>query len=65
MHMWKTTLVLNTGENTWNGGDIDINSGIFQGDFLSLILFCVALITLSKRLNNTGYGYKIYDNTIV
>ena len=64
MRMWKTTLALNTGENTLNAGDININSGIFQGDSLSPILFCVALIPLSKLLKNTGYGYKIYDNTI-
>ena len=50
-HMWKTTLVLNTGENTLNGGDISINGGIFQGDSFSLILFCVVLIPLSKFLN--------------
>ena len=37
---------------------------MFQGDSLSSILFCVGLITLSILLNNTGYGYKIYDNTI-
>ena len=64
MPMWKTKLVLNTVENTLNAGDININSGIFQGDSLSPILFCVTLIPLSKLLNNTGYGYKIYDNTI-
>ena len=64
MRMWKTTLVLNTGENTLNAGDININSGIFQGDFLLPILFCVALIPLCKPLNNTGYGFKIYDNTV-
>ena len=64
MHIWKTTLVLNTGENILNGGDININSGIFQGDSLSPILFCVVLIPLLKLLNNTGYGYKIYDNTV-
>ena len=64
MRMWKTTLVLNTVENTLNAGDININSGIFQGDSLSVILFCVSLIPLSKLLNNTGYGYEIYDNTI-
>ena len=62
--MWKTTLVLNTVENTLNAGDININSDIFQGDSLSPILFYVTLIPLSKVLNNTGYGYKIYDNTI-
>ena len=64
MRIWKTTLVLNTVENTLNDGDININSGIFQEDFLSPILFCVTLIPLSKLLNNTGYGYKIYDNTV-
>ena len=64
MRMWKTTLVLNTGENILNGGDTNINSGIFQGDSLSLILLCVVLISLSKLPYNTGYGYKIYDNTI-
>ena len=63
MRMWKTTLVLNNGENTLNAGDINIDSGIFQGDSLSPILFCVALIPLSKLYNNTEYGYKIY-NTI-
>ena len=64
MHMWKTTLVLNTVENTLNAGDININSGIFQGDSLSPVLFCVTLIPLSKLFNNTRYDYKIYDNTI-
>ena len=61
--MWQTTLVLNTGENTSNAGYISINSGIFQGDSLSPILFCVALIPLSKLLNNRGYSYNINDNT--
>ena len=64
MRMQKTTLVLNTGENILNGGDININGGIFQGDSFSPILFCVALIPLSKLLNNTGYGYKLYNNAI-
>ena len=64
MRMWKTTLVLNTGENTLNVGDINIISDIFQGDSLCPILLCVALISLSKLLNNTGYGYKIYDNIL-
>ena len=45
-------------------GDININSGVFQRDSLSPILFCVTLIPLSKLLNNTGYGYKIDDNKI-
>ena len=64
MCIGKTTLVLDTGENRLSGGDININSGIFQGDSLSSILFFVDLILLSKLLGNTGYGYKIYDNII-
>ena len=39
------------------------NSGIFQGDSLSPILFCVAVIPQSKLLDNARYGYKIYDHT--
>ena len=62
--MWKTTLVLNTEENTLNAGDININNNIFQGNSLSPVLFCVFLINLSKPLYNTGYSYKIYDNTL-
>ena len=62
MRMWETTLVLNTVENTLNAGDININSGIFQGYSFSPILFCVTLIALSKLLNNTGYSYNIYGN---
>ena len=64
MCMWKTTWALNTGEDILDVGDININSGIFQGDSLFPILFSVALIPLSGLLNNTGYSYKIYDNTI-
>ena len=57
MNMWKTILVLNTGENILNAGDISIKNDIFQGNSFSPILFCVALIPLSKFLNNTAYGY--------
>ena len=56
--------VENTVESTLNAEDININSAIFQGDFLTPLLFCGTPIPLSKLLNNTGYGYKIYDNTI-
>ena len=64
MHTWKKALVLNTEEKSLNVGDININRVTFQEDSLSPILFGVALIPLSKLLNNTGQGYKIYDNTI-
>ena len=62
--MWKTTLVLNTEENTLNAGDININNNIFQKNSLSPVLFCVFLINLSKPLYNTGYSCKIYEKTL-
>ena len=51
LRMWKTTLVLNTVENTLNAEDIKTNSGIFSGDFLFPILFYVTLTPHSKILN--------------
>ena len=36
-----------------------IKCGNVQGDSLSPLLFCMALISLSRHLNDTGYGYKI------
>ena len=39
--------------------NIRIKRGIFQGDSLSPILFCISLLPLSLELNSSGYGYKI------
>ena len=58
MKEWKTDLYLNHFEN------IKIKYGIFQGDSLSSLLFCLALSSLSYELNNTGYGYNIYGEKI-
>ena len=44
--------------------NLDINSGIFQGDSLSPLLFCLALTPLSYELNNTEHGYKIGEEKI-
>ena len=43
---------------------ITISCGIFQGDSLSPLLFCLSLITLANELNNTKYGYEIYEKSI-
>ena len=43
---------------------ISILTVYISGEFSFFILFFVALIPLSKLLNNTGYGYKTCDNTI-
>ena len=36
-----------------------IKQGIFQGDSLSPLLFCMALNPVSVKLRKTGYGYWI------
>ena len=43
---------------------ININSGIFQGDFLSPLLFCLSLIPLTNEHNNFKYGHEIYEKII-
>ena len=64
MSFWKTNLTLTHEKGTLRSNTIDINCGIFQGDSLSPLIFCLALVPLSALLNNTGYGYKIQDRKI-
>ena len=60
----KTTLHLNyTPCNTTNE-NLKIKCGTFQGDSLSLPLFCLVLVPLSSEHNKTGYGYHIYEMEI-
>ena len=61
---WQTRLFLSHNNGTLKSDPIKIKHGIFQGDSLSPLLFCLALIPPSNELNNTGYGYKIFDRTI-
>jgi hypothetical protein len=39
---------------------IKICKGIFQGDFLSPLLFCIALMPLTHQLNRADCGYQIH-----
>jgi len=39
---------------------IQIRRGIFQGDCLSLLLFCIALIPLTNELNRADCGYQVH-----
>ena len=41
-----------------------VNSSIFQSDFLSPLLFCLALFALTSLMNKTQYGYKIKKKKI-
>ena len=58
MKKWITTLCLNHEKGTLTSRKININNGIFQGDTLSPLLFCVALAPLSALINKSGYGFK-------
>ena len=64
MHKWNTKLLLNHSKGQITSNDININSGIFQGDSLSPLLFCLSLIPLSKMLNDCHYGYNIFDERV-
>ena len=58
MKHWKTSLT--AGGMTL--GEMNIRRGIFQGDSLSPILFVLALIPLSKVLNDMKDGYQLGKN---
>ena len=57
MKEWKTTLTC--GKETF--GDIRIRRGIFQGDALSPVLFCMALNPLSEVLHKAGKEYALHN----
>ena len=64
MTKWQTRLLLSHNNGTLKSDPGKIKRGIFQGDSLSPLLFCLVLILHSNELNNTGYGYKTFDRTI-
>ena len=64
MSFWKANLALTHEKGTLRSNTIDINCGVFQGDSLSPLIFCLALVPLSAILNDTGYGYKTQGQNI-
>ncbi|KAI5731623.1 hypothetical protein M8J77_013461 [Diaphorina citri] len=55
MKRWRTRLIINTQSSQIVTDEIQIRKGIYQGDSLSPLLFCMALIPLSaelERINN-------------
>ena len=59
MQTWTTQLKINTDTGTLNSDTIQIKRGIFQGDALSPLWFCLALNPLSNNLNTKNLGYKL------
>ena len=64
MRGWKTQLCLTHSNGMVKSDYLNIRRGIFQGDSLSPLLFCLALVPLSSELNNTECGFRVFDRTI-
>lgn len=59
MNNWRTTIEVKNKTLNRKTGVIPIRRGIFQGDCLSALWFCIAINSLSRLLNDSGYGFKI------
>jgi len=58
MSYWRTRMRLHTEKKLIEREDIKIQYGIFQGDSLSPLLFCICLIPLTEQLNRLNTGYE-------
>ena len=65
MRLWNTNLGLTRADGTTNTDSLRIKCGIFQGDSLSPLLFCISLIPSLIELNNAGYGYQLMGKSII
>ena len=61
---WRTTANLPSADGFINTDPIYFKRGIFQGDSLSPLLFCLSLIPISSILRRNQIGYSI-ENTKV
>ena len=60
MEKWNTRLNLKTKQEVMQSQPIQIRRGIFQGDSLSPLLFCIAHIPLTNELNRADCGYQVH-----
>lgn len=59
MKNWETRMTIFGEEGEITTSQIKIKRGIYQGDSLSPLLFCIALIPLSREIQQSGLGYQM------
>ena len=57
---WNIRHFFKTKQEVMQSQPIQIRRGIFQGDSLSPLLFCIALIPLTNELNRADCGYQVH-----
>ena len=57
--LWRTRIRLQHKNGVIETEEIFFLQGIFQGDSLSPLIFCLALVPLSSCLQRAGVGYVI------
>jgi hypothetical protein len=57
---WNTRFFLKTKQEVMQSQHIQIRRGIFQGDSLSPLRFCIALFPLPNELNSANCGYQVH-----
>jgi len=60
MEKWNTRLILKTKQEVMQSQPIQIQRGIFQGDSLSPLLFCIAPIPLTNELNRADCEHQVH-----
>jgi hypothetical protein len=64
MQTWCTKIYLHYKDGTISTDDIKYGRGIFQGDTLSPLLFCLCLVPITNILRREGHGYKIGNKKV-
>ncbi|CAH2093004.1 unnamed protein product [Euphydryas editha] len=66
MSRWRVVMTARGMNSSVTTDPIQVNCGLFQGDSLSPLLFCLAINPLSQILNKyANKGYKLKDKTYI
>jgi hypothetical protein len=58
MSHWRTRMRIHAENKLIEKEEVEIQRGIFQGDSLSPLLFCICLISLTEQLNRLNTGHE-------